>query len=275
MQPLSSLMEAVTNLLGPRRAAGELAVCLWPEVVGEPVAAHTRAQAYRDGTLWVVCDSPVWAQELSLQKPRLLQTLAARIGPAAVVDIRFSAGVLGPLPPGPMASGPPLPAVRPGGRERAVAAGLGPALEAPVAGALAAAGAVRQRRLAEGWQACRRCGGLMDGPAGGLCGACAGERDRAVRRVAEASLLAAPWLSHADLARIDGGLTERIFREVRAELRDKWKAKLTGRGRVGWKEAARCLVMLESGLPPEAIDAEVIRTVLGEDIGGRLEKQTE
>lgn len=70
------------------------ALAEWPKIVGSGVADHSRAIALQDGILLVQVESSVWAQELSLLKPRIQQALNERLGSDRVKDVRFRSGRL-------------------------------------------------------------------------------------------------------------------------------------------------------------------------------------
>jgi predicted nucleic acid-binding Zn ribbon protein len=97
-KPLKDLLDRL-GLAAPME--GWAAVSLWGEVVGERVAAHTRAVAFRDGTLVVEVDSASWMNELSYLKRRMAEELNRRLGRDLVLDIRLTpaAGAdRGPVP---------------------------------------------------------------------------------------------------------------------------------------------------------------------------------
>jgi predicted nucleic acid-binding Zn ribbon protein len=64
---------------------------VWPSAVGEVVAAHATPTAERDGTLIVGCDAAVWAQELDLMGPELVERLNGALGAAKVRALRCQA----------------------------------------------------------------------------------------------------------------------------------------------------------------------------------------
>jgi predicted nucleic acid-binding Zn ribbon protein len=64
----------------------------WPEIVGPEIARHSEAIALKDGVLWVRAEGSVWAQELSLLKPRIQQRLEEKLGAGSVRDVRFHTG---------------------------------------------------------------------------------------------------------------------------------------------------------------------------------------
>ena len=68
----------------------------WPEIVGPEIAKHSQALALRDGVLWVRTEGSVWAQELSLLKPRIRERLEKKGGEGSVRDVRFHTGTGSP-----------------------------------------------------------------------------------------------------------------------------------------------------------------------------------
>ena len=97
-KPLKDLLDRL-GLKEPME--GWAAVSLWDDVVGERVAAHSHAVAFRDGTLVVEVDSASWMNELSYLRRRVAEELNRRLGKDLVQDIRLqpaeSAG-RGPVP---------------------------------------------------------------------------------------------------------------------------------------------------------------------------------
>ncbi|MCR4402490.1 MAG: DUF721 domain-containing protein [Firmicutes bacterium] len=72
-----------------RRARRARAVDLWAEVVGPTAARASRATRCRDGVLFVVVESSVWANELSLLKADIVKKLNKLLGKGTIVDVRF------------------------------------------------------------------------------------------------------------------------------------------------------------------------------------------
>ena len=65
---------------------------VWPAVVGEAVAAEATPTGDRGGTLAISCRSAVWAHELDLMGPSVVERLNAALGRDAVRALRCSAG---------------------------------------------------------------------------------------------------------------------------------------------------------------------------------------
>lgn len=88
-------------------AVGEAAaVLLWPEVVGEQIAAVTEPERVRDGVLYVIARTHTWAFELTFHRQQILKGLNARLGRNAIKEIRFRPGAI----PAGAAAPPPEPA---------------------------------------------------------------------------------------------------------------------------------------------------------------------
>ena len=68
-----------------------VALAYWPRVIGSQGAAASEADSVRDGVLFVRTKSSVWSHELTLHKPRLLQTLNRMLGGKVIHDIIFRA----------------------------------------------------------------------------------------------------------------------------------------------------------------------------------------
>jgi predicted nucleic acid-binding Zn ribbon protein len=65
---------------------------LWPEAAGEQIAEQSEPVAERAGTLTVACRSAVWASELTMLAPALLNQLNSKLGEGRqVLALRFVA----------------------------------------------------------------------------------------------------------------------------------------------------------------------------------------
>lgn len=105
MQRLNHLLDQTLHRFemdGPAKEAR--AITAWPEIVGPQIAAAAEPVSVRDGVMHITTRSPVWTQELSFLKPRILAALRQRVGPNVVRDLRFRVGKI---------SGPAAPVVAP------------------------------------------------------------------------------------------------------------------------------------------------------------------
>jgi predicted nucleic acid-binding Zn ribbon protein len=64
----------------------------WAQVAGEAVARAAQPTAERDGVVTVTCQAAVWAHELDLLGPALVDRMNAALGRPAVRSLRCHAG---------------------------------------------------------------------------------------------------------------------------------------------------------------------------------------
>lgn len=64
----------------------------WPDIVGDPIAAHTRPDQIRFKKLYVLVHNSVWLQQLTFLKPVLLEKVNAMAGQPLVTDIVLRIG---------------------------------------------------------------------------------------------------------------------------------------------------------------------------------------
>jgi predicted nucleic acid-binding Zn ribbon protein len=69
---------------------GRISWWLWRDVVGERVASRSQPDRREGRTLWITVAASVWAQELSMLSPLILQRLQAKNVP--VDALRFMVG---------------------------------------------------------------------------------------------------------------------------------------------------------------------------------------
>jgi predicted nucleic acid-binding Zn ribbon protein len=187
-RPLGRVLEAAARRLkldGAMREAS--AVSLWPQVVGEQIAAATQAERVEDGVLHVIARSHTWAFELTFHRTQILKGLNAKLGRTPIRDIRFRTGVVQtpgqpPRPAEPAPTAAELEAIiLEAGEVEAVEAEAArladPEMQAVVRRVLA-----NERKRAawgrhHGMKECAACGALHAGP-GESCPACRNEAQR-------------------------------------------------------------------------------------------------
>ena len=84
---LGLAVERVRDELAPQTLLAEV-LRNWPEAVGAPIASEARPSAERNGTLTVSCSAAVWAQELDLMAPIILERLNALLLSGQIVRLR-------------------------------------------------------------------------------------------------------------------------------------------------------------------------------------------
>jgi predicted nucleic acid-binding Zn ribbon protein len=89
-RPLSHAISALADRLAPQTTLAEVQR-VWPDAVGDIIAAQAEPTAEREGVLTVTCSSAVWAQELDLMGPDLVGRLNALLGAAQVRALRCQA----------------------------------------------------------------------------------------------------------------------------------------------------------------------------------------
>ncbi len=93
---LHHISEILLSLLKKRGMASKIEenalLRLWPKAVGPQIILHTKADAVRNGILFVKTISSVWVQQLYFMKEEIRQKLNQLAGKNIINDIRFSVG---------------------------------------------------------------------------------------------------------------------------------------------------------------------------------------
>jgi hypothetical protein len=66
----------------------------WPDIVGDPIATHTRPDQIRFKKLYVFVHNSVWLQQLTFLKPVLLEKVNTMAGETLVTEIVLRIGEL-------------------------------------------------------------------------------------------------------------------------------------------------------------------------------------
>ena len=86
---LSHAVAALAERLAPQTVLADVQR-VWPDAVGDVIAAQAEPTAAREGVLTVTCSSAVWAQELDLMGPDLVGRINAALGAETVRSLRCS-----------------------------------------------------------------------------------------------------------------------------------------------------------------------------------------
>ena len=89
-RPLGLALEELTGAIAPATLLAEVQRA-WTRAAGEAFAAATEPVSERDGVITVACASAVWAQELDLMGPELVERLNAALGADLVRGLRCQA----------------------------------------------------------------------------------------------------------------------------------------------------------------------------------------
>jgi predicted nucleic acid-binding Zn ribbon protein len=84
---LAFALDALRDELAPRTLLADVQRA-WPAAVGEAISAEARPTAERRGVLTVACSASVWAHELDLMAPAILERLNAQLREARIVRLR-------------------------------------------------------------------------------------------------------------------------------------------------------------------------------------------
>src|SRR5207244_884486 len=88
-RPLGTILGSEARRLKLDGPIGEAsALMLWPQVVGEQIAAATEPERVRDGVLYVIARNHTWAFELTFHREKILHGLNQRLGRHALKEIR-------------------------------------------------------------------------------------------------------------------------------------------------------------------------------------------
>lgn len=89
-RPLSLALDAARVEWAPATLLAEVQAA-WSDIVGAVIAAEATPVSERGGVLTVSCSSSVWAQELDLMGPVILERLGQSIHGGRVTRIRCTA----------------------------------------------------------------------------------------------------------------------------------------------------------------------------------------
>jgi predicted nucleic acid-binding Zn ribbon protein len=90
-RPLAMALEGLTTTLAPASALARIQVA-WELAAGPAIAAAATPTAEREGVLTVTCSAAVWAQELELIAPMLLERLNEALGEDLLHRLRCRTG---------------------------------------------------------------------------------------------------------------------------------------------------------------------------------------
>ncbi|MFZ1924856.1 MAG: DUF721 domain-containing protein [Solirubrobacteraceae bacterium] len=90
-RPLSFALEGLTAALAPATTLARIQQ-VWGQVLGERIAEAGTPISEKDGVLTVVCADSVWAAELELMGPELVECLNAVVGAETIHKLRCRTG---------------------------------------------------------------------------------------------------------------------------------------------------------------------------------------
>ena len=90
-RPLAEALEGVRRAAAPATLIAAVQTA-WPGVAGDTLAAAAQPVSERAGVVTVACESAVWAQELELLGPDLLERLNGALEGTRIENLRFVVG---------------------------------------------------------------------------------------------------------------------------------------------------------------------------------------
>jgi predicted nucleic acid-binding Zn ribbon protein len=91
-RPLANALAPLQELLAPKTLLAEVQRA-WPDAAGAAIAREASPVSERGGVVTVACAASVWAQELDLMAPLLIEKLNAAIEVGEVRRLRCVTGV--------------------------------------------------------------------------------------------------------------------------------------------------------------------------------------
>jgi predicted nucleic acid-binding Zn ribbon protein len=86
-RPVGLAVDGIRDELAPATLLAEVQR-IWPEAVGPAIATEAQPTAERGGVLTVSCSASVWAQELDLMGPAIVERLNAALRCGSVTRLR-------------------------------------------------------------------------------------------------------------------------------------------------------------------------------------------
>jgi len=87
-KPIGDALGRALDPVAPMTTLAELQR-IWPSVVGPGIEAVTTVSEEREGTVTIECESTVWANELEMMGPQLLEKLRPLMGDRTPEKLRF------------------------------------------------------------------------------------------------------------------------------------------------------------------------------------------
>jgi len=94
-RPLANAIGPLREALAPKTLLAEVQRA-WPAAAGTAIAREASPVSERGGVVTVACAASVWAQELDLMAPLLMEKLNAAIDVGEVKRLRCVTGARGP-----------------------------------------------------------------------------------------------------------------------------------------------------------------------------------
>ncbi len=84
---VANALDVIVEQLAPATLLADVQRA-WPDAVGESIAAQAQPTGERGGAITISCSASVWAQELDLMSPQIIERLNARLRRGRVERLR-------------------------------------------------------------------------------------------------------------------------------------------------------------------------------------------
>lgn len=90
MQSLGDALDAYLEQHGLKeKAAVQSMIREWPRIMGKPIAENTEKMWFKDGVLNIKVSHPIWKQELSLARSKVMELLNKEVGEELIKEVRI------------------------------------------------------------------------------------------------------------------------------------------------------------------------------------------
>jgi predicted nucleic acid-binding Zn ribbon protein len=86
-RPFGVAIDGIRDELAPQTLLSEIQRA-WPQAVGKAIAVEAQPSAERGGVLTISCSASVWAHELDLMGPTIVERLNGVLGGGEVTRLR-------------------------------------------------------------------------------------------------------------------------------------------------------------------------------------------
>lgn len=242
----------------------QLVICRWEKIVGADIARHVKAARFDFNTLFLMSDSPVWSNQLTMMKDELITKINAFAGTKIVKDLRFTQG--SDTSKKVDIGGEKISAerkVQPTEQEERQAATaceniVDDELRSAVGRAMAASLARKRDNIEKGWHKCEQCGTLCV-PTEKFCNNCKRQERRTREKKIREILTACPWSTYAEIYN-HVHCTAREANEQRAIMLQRLAGKVTYGDKTSLD--VKMLTMLADSIPYEKLTEEHIYRVV-------------
>ena len=284
LEHTATIIPKAIHALGPKQEKEFYAHWVlwhWVDIAGDAIARHVKVMGIRNKVLYATSDDSVWAQEIRMMMPQIVQNVNNYAGQALIKEMRFVKKWEKPAVPDRSSGGTWL--ARDAGEEEP---DIGrkrrqiPLTEQDIADAQRLAAGIEDEDLAmslrglyrkqrqldklhaqEEWHPCASCGRLC-APEDRLCPACRMKKEEELRAKVRGVLRDIPWARYAEVHEYVPDCTTKIVNEQRALL----VQQLASTVEVTDTEslAAKNLVMLYRCLPPDKLTEEVMKRAISD-----------